>query len=291
MTNTLLSKIALGTVQFGLDYGISNTAGQVTQREAQDILNIAQQAGINTLDTAAAYGIAEVVLGQVSGHTFQIITKFAPAPYNTPTATTAQTHLNSSLKRLNRDAIYGYLVHDPSVLLSPNGDAVFEGLRRVKADGFVEKIGVSAYSPDEINTLSARYDLDLVQVPVNPLDARWDNTLQNLNAKGTEIHIRSLFLQGVLLMPSEKLPHVLSQHHPILREWHTWCHDHNISPLMACLGSLLHRPEVAKAVIGVTNQEELSEIIKLSDISSCPAFPQDRRSDDPTLLDPSKWMK
>ena len=237
-------RLALGTVQFGLDYGISNSTGQVTQQNAKDILETAQQAGIMTLDTAAAYGTAETVLGLFAVDKFQVITKFVPSADETPTIATAQTHLYRSLKRLNRNKLYGLLIHDPAILLSPGEDAVFAGLERVKANGLVEKIGVSAYAPEEINTLSARYALDLVQVPLNPLDARWDRTLQELAADGIEIHIRSLFLQGVLLMSYNKLPDFLSRHRPLIRKWHTWCQDNNISQLTACLR--LFAPQAAR---------------------------------------------
>ena len=286
----VITKLALGTVQFGLDYGISNSAGQVPLESVFNILSIATHAGVLHLDTAEAYGSAETTLGVAASPAFQITTKYGPAGIDTHTSAGVLSHLADSLDRLKRDSIYGYLVHDPAVLISAHGDSIFAGLQAAKSLGLVKKIGVSAYSPTEINVLSDRYELDLVQLPLNPLDARWESTLQHLDACGTEIHIRSLFLQGALLAPTAELPVALHKHRPIFRKWHAWCRENNISPLTACLGSILHRPSVAKAIVGVTSTQELSQIIEASGVSFCPSFPQELRSDDPSLLDPSQWI-
>lgn len=289
MTHKNTGKVALGTAQFGLDYGISNTAGQVSQAEVETILARARSGGIVTVDTAAAYGSSETALGAACVSSFQVVSKLNGQAADIPQPDAVDRALSASLQRLNLTSLYGYLVHDPALLLSPQGDRIYRRMTELRDQGLVQKIGVSAYTPAEIETLSGRYDLDLVQIPLNPLDARWDDTLPALKSAGTEIHCRSIFLQGLLLMDPAKLPRHMAAHQDTLTRWHDWCRARDLSPLAACIGFMNDLQTMDKAVLGVTRRAELDQILELNAASLPEALPENLRTTQAEFLNPSLW--
>jgi aryl-alcohol dehydrogenase-like predicted oxidoreductase len=198
----LAQRLALGTAQFGLAYGVNNTAGQPTAAAVAEVLAAAQAAGLTLLDTAAAYGNSEARLGELAGKTagFEIITKL-PA---SPPAQVAQ-HLAESLTRLRRASLYGVMFHAFGPLQAE--PAAWQALQAARAAGQVHRIGVSLYHPHEAEWLLAQgWDIDLVQVPYSVLDQRFATVLPQLAARGVEVHVRSAFLQGLLLREPASLP-------------------------------------------------------------------------------------
>src|SRR5205085_51237 len=163
-------KLGLGTVQFGLDYGISNATGRPAEAEVQTILSGAAAAGVRILDTATAYGESEAVLGRLTrpDDEFRIVTKI---PRVTSIEAIADTFAQS-LQRLQRSSVYGLLLHDADDLLSAHGDRVFAQLRKLQQEGRTQKIGVSTYTPEQVDSLLPRYEFDLIQVPLNLFDQR-----------------------------------------------------------------------------------------------------------------------
>ena len=201
-----VGRLALGTVQFGLDYGINNTAGRPTDATVEAILETAQAAGLSLLDTAAAYGDSERRLGawlsQHDGITppFQLVTKLSAAP-------AAQVHqqLQESLGRLRQTHLYGVMFHDFNTFRQH--PTAWAGLQQARAAGVVTRIGVSLYHPEEAEWLLAqRLDVDLVQVPFNVFDQRFSSVMPKLQQHGVEVHVRSAFLQGLLLREPTTLP-------------------------------------------------------------------------------------
>lgn len=286
-------KLALGTVQFGLNYGIANGGGQVSQAEAGRILALAAASGVDMLDTAIAYGDSEQALGQLGVADWQIVTKLPSVPDDCKdVATWVETQISGSLARLGVARLHAVLLHRPEQLLGPQGAQLLDALDRLKAQGMTRKIGVSVYAPDELERLFNAMDVDLVQAPLNILDRRLTDSgwAQRLKGLGVELHTRSVFLQGLLLMPTSRRPAKFTRWATLWSEWERWLTETGLTPLQACLNYALAIPEVDKLVIGVDSAEHLHEILAAID-GPLPGLPEWPSALDPDLLNPARWSQ
>ena len=284
-------KLALGTVQFGLPYGVANQQGQVAASEAHAVLDLAQANGINTLDTAIAYGESERVLGGMSLDGFDIITKLPPVPDDcTDISGWVQSELEGSLSRLNVSRVDALLLHNPSQLTSAIGQTLYKTLLEQKKQGIVKRIGISVYSPDELSLLVEDFQFDLIQAPFNIIDSRLKEAglFEKLALSGTQLHVRSVFMQGLLLMSAESRPEKFNRWSSLWSTWEQWLVEVNLTPLQACLRYVLSIPEIEKVVVGVDNSAQLNEILKASE-GDCPIPPPTLNCSDPNLLNPSLW--
>jgi aryl-alcohol dehydrogenase-like predicted oxidoreductase len=284
------SRLALGTVQFGLAYGVSNKTGQVGREEAAAILATAWRAGVDTLDTAIAYGESEQRLGELGVADWQVISKLPPMPDGVEARQWVRQLVEGSLARLRTTALRGLLLHQPSLLLGPQGDEVHRALLSLKEAGVVEKIGVSIYSPADMEALWSRYHIDLVQAPINILDRRLLETgwLQRMHDAGTEVHARSVFLQGLLLMDARERPARFAHWDALWRAWHAWLAESDQSPLAACLGFTLLQPFIDRVVVGVDSARQMEEILAASE-RPARMPPDSLTSRDVDLINPSRW--
>ncbi|WP_270827036.1 aldo/keto reductase [Aeromonas sp. Y318-1] len=250
-------RLALGTVQFGLDYGISNHDGQVSDEELDAIIALARQAGIDTLDTAQAYGNAELRLGQRDITGFTLIDKLAPGlPLSD-----VQAAINNSLRLLGRKRLDGLLLHRSQDASA----AMFELLTDLQQQGSIGKLGISVYSPEELDAWSAAgYPLELVQLPANLLDQRFLRTgwLDKLAEMGCEIHVRSLFLQGLLLMQPTQRADYFQRFATALERFDHW--HPSMAPLGKALSIMTALPQVSRFVVGVCHAQELAAIVAAS---------------------------
>lgn len=286
-------RIALGTVQFGLPYGIANQAGQVTRQEAKAMLQLASANGIDTLDTAIAYGESEACLGEVGIGRFKLVTKLPALPDDClDVSGWIQQQVAASLARLGVNAVYGLLLHRSEQLLGSNGQALYRALQDQKDSGVVQKVGVSIYAPSELEVISKRFCLDLVQAPLNLVDRRLYTTgwLQRLKNDGTEIHTRSAFLQGLLLMPQAAIPPKFAQWGELWHRWHQWLAEHDVPAVQACLAFPLSFPEVDRMVVGADSASQLKQIIDAT-LDAAPDDLPDLRCDDENLINPSRWCQ
>ncbi|WP_110689370.1 aldo/keto reductase [Salinicola endophyticus] len=284
-------KIALGTVQFGMNYGVANSAGKVRLQDVRRILDIAHGAGVTTLDTAVSYGESESLLGRVGTKNFDVVSKLPPRDFHDSNAGEwVATHIQNSLRKLNRSSLYGLLLHRPLDLMERNGQDVYNALCDFKARGVVKKIGISVYGPEELEKLFSRYDFDMVQAPMNIIDQRMRESgwLDKLKHSGVEVHIRSAFLQGLLLMRKDDRPAFFKPWSDLFLRIEEWCRDENISLLEACLGCLVQRPQIDKVVVGVTCQNQLEDILA-SICSHQIKPPASLCSHDEALINPSMW--
>ena len=287
-----MNKFALGTVQFGLDYGISNTRGQVLPDEVNNILSTALKFGINTFDTAIAYGESESVLGsKLPHHNIDIITKIAIKHGDDKSINTL---IESSLTRLKKKSVYAIMLHDPNELLSGYANDNYTILKNLKPK-YCKKIGVSVYHPEQLITIIENFDIDIVQIPVNVFDQRFLSKplLQRLKAKKIEIHARSLFLQGLLLMDKADRPENFSHFKTIFTQYDDFCTENNISKLFACLSFAKANKEIDKFVVGTCSNKELLEIIKGYELApklTLTSFNQ-LSSSEQNLINPSVWPK
>lgn len=288
------SRLVLGTVQFGLRYGISNVQGQVSPETVRQILSCAKSAGISTLDTAAAYGNSEQVLGSLNIGNWQVITKLPPHPEQLASVGDWVEHqLTESLERLQQPAIHGLLLHRPEQLLSPDhGKALYRALIDQRERGRIEKIGISIYAPHDLDSLPASMRFDIVQGPFNILDRRMltSGWAKRLADYGCEFHSRSIFLQGLLLMPSAMRPAYFSQWDDIWARWEGWLAEEGITPLQACMRYVLGVGEVAKLVVGVENAQQVEEVIAAA-AGRAPHAPAELCSEEPALVNPAMWQK
>lgn len=283
-------KIALGTVQFGLEYGVANAGGRVSGETAQEILAVARELGVDTLDTAAAYGNSEQVLGRSGIDDFKVISKVPPADVHTQAAGQwIEDCIQQSLENLKCSALYGLLLHRPLELLAPRGEKLYEALLDAKQQGLVENIGVSVYGPEDLENLK-HFHFDLVQAPMNILDRRLKNSgwLETLSLQGTEVHIRSAFLQGLLLMTDMRRPEYFGPWRSLLSEYDTWLKTRGLTPVQACLGYLSGHPEIDRIVVGVDTPTQLKEIVAAVD-TRVPSLPEPIQTSDPDLINPALW--
>ncbi len=270
-----LSKVALGTVQFGLDYGIANERGKVPKEEVLKILDLALEKGIDTLDTARAYGEAEKVLGEYPriGH-FKVITKFSED---------AQEELTESLKVLRLPKVYGLLAHKTEQFLK--NPSSWNRVLELREKGLTEKVGFSLYFPRELEKLWD-LDFDIVQVPYNVLDRRFEIYFPKLRERGVEVHTRSAFLQGLLLTNPDRLKPFFKEIRPILKELRALAGKQgtDVKALLLCF--CLKNPYIDKVVVGVDSLSQFTENISIecNATATLPEYDVDER-----FLVPSKW--
>jgi len=284
-------KLALGTAQFGLRYGIANATGQVSRHEAVTILRRAAEAGIDTIDTAMAYGNSESRLGSIGVRGFRIVSKLPALPEGTDDVSGwVAAALVASLRRLDVDCLYGLLLHRPDQLLALDGEAIFAALMNMKTRGLVRKIGVSIYDPAELDALASRFTFDLVQAPFSVLDRRLleSGWLSRLAAAGTEVHVRSVFLQGLLLLPASRRPATIARWAPVLRPYDDWVTRSGATAAEVCLPYALAQPAVTRVVVGVDSAAQLEELLVASRRSPVP-LPAEVRCEDVDLLNPARW--
>lgn len=288
-----MNRIALGTVQFGMVYGIANRTGQVPLPEIRKILSAAQDAGINTLDTAIGYGTAEETLGTIGVKGWNVVSKLPEIPEEIPphrAGKWAELQVEAAMRRLGLQELYSVLFHRPRQLLDDSGREAHAALTALKTSGKIQKIGISVYEPEDLAILLPCYDFDLVQLPMNVLDDRMRRAgfLSRLKSQRTEIHVRSVFLQGLLLQQATELP---VRFHRWKNQWDSmdrYCADRSISKVALCLGSVLRSKEVDRVLVGVETAAQLEEIIEatlhLPEDSYEPGSIPERE-----LIDPREW--
>ena len=262
--------LCLGTVQFGMDYGI---AGQKKPplHEAVDILDYATQNGIVTIDTANAYGVAEDVVGEflekktIPRSKLFLISKLRPNLLDEVDAShyydIMKSNLTDSLQRLKTDYLDSYLLHSSRYVFS---DEIIETLSRFQQEGYVRHAGVSVYEPEEAKKCIERQNVDFMQVPFSIFDQRMlkEGVFQMEKGTHTQIHSRSAFIQGLILMEEEKVPPFLEKAKPIIRKIDSLCGKFRISRIALAMGFVKEQNAISHLVFGVDNLTQLKEDIE-----------------------------
>ena len=288
-------KLGLGTVQFGLDYGIANRGGQTSSDEVARILQLAAAHGIRIVDTAALYGNSETVLGEnlQQTSTFDIVTKTAQFTGAEATADAQQLEqvFHQSLVRLRRPAVYGLLVHQADHLTRPGGALLMDKMQELKARGLVRRIGVSVYSAAQIDRVLDNYAIDLIQVPINVFDQRLLHSghLRRLQRGGIEVHARSAFLQGLLLMTPQSVPEHLSAARKPLESFHRQALERGLSPLQVALGFVAGLEEVDSVICGVNDHRQLLELCSAVQTPVARGDWESFAIDDDLIVNPAEW--
>lgn len=288
----MTSRLALGSAQFGSKYGVANRTGEITSAELSAILETAKAAGISVCDTAALYGNAESRLGDAGLDGWKVVTKLPPLPESvTDVEGWVLSALGESLTRLRQPSVWGLLLHRAADLRGPRAAELYAALATVRARGLVTRIGLSIYSPGELDDLWPAFTFDLVQAPLNVFDQRLISSgwLERLTREGAEVHARSVFLQGVLLMPAAGRPSYFDRWTPLLDSWFTWLAQHHVSATKACLDFVLAHRSVSQVVIGVDSDAQLRELMAAADAPVASQPPSRFATHDADLLEPFRW--
>lgn len=281
-------KIALGTVQFGINYGVNNISGIPSNNEISSILNLAKSKNIDVLDTALAYGNSENIIGDLFSGDFKIVSKFS----NVTSTSDFNFQLQSTLNNLKRNSIYGYLAHNPIDLIK--NVELWDDLVKSKTEGKIEKIGFSLYSTDQLCTL---LDLnlipDIVQLPYSLLDRKFEPYLSSLKSMGIEIHTRSTFLQGLYFIDIARLPNRFHKIRSELSIIHDICIQNNCSIGELALNFVNLNQNVDKIIIGVEKLSQLETNLKYLNDSLISSHVLNEilavNVKYPELLNPSNW--
>lgn len=276
-----INKIGLGTVQFGVDYGISNSSGKTDEFEVQNILNFSAEQGISILDTASAYGDSETVLGRNNLTPFKIVSKFL---LNSD-SDSVLGHLEETLISLNQSSIYGYLAHRPLSVVE--NTKIWDSLNYAKSTGKVKKIGFSFNDTHELETvLDIGIVPDIVQVPFNYFDRRFIPYILELKKLNCEIHTRSAFLQGLFFCNVEALNPFFNEIKPVLLDLQQYGDQ---LPAML-LDWVVKHEFIDHVIVGVNNKKQLCENLEaLKSLKSFVALPILTKSISENILTPSLW--
>lgn len=250
-----MSKLALGTVQFGLNYGINNQSGVINDISLFDLLDYAYNNGIDALDTAYNYGESEKRIGEYLSNTnnsFQIISK---APMGT-NSDSIKNHLQKSLEKLNLKSLYGFLLHDFDDYL--NDKKLIDELNGIRQSGLINKIGFSIYYPEQLETIiQDNCVFDLIQLPYNLADRRFEKYFELLKKRSVEIHIRSVFLQGLFFMNIDELPEKLKSFSIFINKLNEISKESKRTIENIALNFVSQNKYIDKVVIGVDNKDQL----------------------------------
>ncbi len=253
----MAAQLILGTVQFGLDYGISNRRGKIPSSEIAQIFYFANTKGINFLDTAGGYGDSELRIAEhisSAENNFQIVSKFSGS---LPLAESLQ----ASLQTLKVEKMYGYLIHHFSDLkIKPH---LWDELNVEKEKGKIQKIGLSLYHPFEMNWAIQRGIIpDLVQIPFSIFDRRFQGLFSWFLENKVEVHVRSVFLQGLIFLNPDALPSFFQPLRHILIKLRRLAEEKKCTLSSLCLNFPRLFNEIQGVVMGVEGIENFKENVE-----------------------------
>lgn len=288
-------KLALGTVQFGCDYGISNQHGQTGLGQIKEILAYAAENDIDLLDTAFCYGESEKAIGNsCKADGFKIVTKTIvfdnKGSISVEDAEKLKEEFLRSLEKMKVQSVYALMIHHVNDLLKRGGEKLFEAMEYLKQQEFILKIGVSVYEEIEIRKVLKKFSIDIIQLPMNIFDHRFKNNglLKELKLSNVEIHVRSAFLQGLVFMDPLNLPEHFDSVKPLLEKFKSTLQKEGLSAVEASLGFLKQFTEIDRVVCGVNNVDQLKEICQAMKCNYNSVF-NDFRIDQETILNPGSW--
>jgi len=285
-----MNRLALGTVQFGMDYGINNRRGKIPRSEAFEILESARRSGIDTIDTASSYGDSEEVIGgfiRSNKNTFKIISKLPDCGHSE-----VVDIVETSLRKLGVSEIYGYLIH--SFPAYKRDGKIWDELEDLRLAGKIKKLGFSLYSPDELQHLmNSRLKFDIVQLPFSVFDQRFEQYLPGLKRTGVEVHSRSVFLQGLVFKKPDDLDKYFNKIRNKIVELNRLADKSGTSIVSLCIGFVMANKYIDKVVVGVDSLQNFTEITEWDAKGSINEETvkaiSDLRIEDEDIVLPFKW--
>ncbi|MDP4013842.1 MAG: aldo/keto reductase [Candidatus Nanopelagicales bacterium] len=294
--NGACERLVLGTAQFGLDYGISNAQGRVSEADAAIVLNRGVELGVRWVDTAAEYGGAESALrAPLSRHCeLQVISKLAPLsslrPLGGDVIAAVHAGIRQSVARLGRQPIDVLLVHRAADLWSSDADAIAEALDGARELGLVRRIGFSAYDREEIDRAVQAFRPEVVQVPASVYDQTLtQGPIQELAAEGVEVHARSVYLQGLILLEPDRLSGMFRPLAAHQDRFHSNCRAAGMTPQQACVAFALQVPGIARIVVGTTTASEVEQACGAAEGGAGSVDWMSFGINDTRIRDPRRW--
>jgi aryl-alcohol dehydrogenase-like predicted oxidoreductase len=276
-----MNRIVLGGAQLGLPYGILNGGETLSREEVARILDTAFGHGIDSIDTAIAYGQSESIIGETAQNRFKVISKLPPIPSSVSNVSEwVHTQVDASLSRLKCTSLDALLLHRPQDLTGIHGAELYDAISCLKIEKIIHRFGVSIYEPDELANIIEKFEIDIVQAPFNVFDRRILGVINQLAALSIELHV---LIAGPAGRPQRF--ESWSEHFALFDEW---VRSTGMSAMSCCLGFALQQPGVAKLVIGATSAESLAEIIA-SVPSAHVDVPAHLQSSIEKLIDPRVW--
>jgi aryl-alcohol dehydrogenase-like predicted oxidoreductase len=286
------NKIILGSANFDQTYGIKKNF--MKKSEVKKLFNLALKYKIKTIDTSPLYNKSEKIIGLLNNNRFKVISKIPKLPKNIRKKNIKKWlkhNVMISLKNLKIKNFECLLLHNANSLLNKNGNEIYKSIKNMKIDGFTNKIGISIYDFNILGKILKKFEFDLIQAPLNIFDQRLVKTgwLKRLKKKKIKIHIRSIFLQGILLLKHNQLPKKLKQLNKSWIIWENWLKKNKFSPLQACLSFAFNQTQLDGIIVGCDNRNQLNQILKIKKIKNNFLTPnlniKNRR-----LIDPREWI-
>ena len=284
--------LCIGTAQFGMRYGITNTKGKVREEEVEKIFKLAAKNGLKYIDTAQAYGQAEEIIGKMWPTNIEkkIISKMLPDS----SLEEWEVNLISSMQKLKTNKLNGFLIHRAENLKGYKGSQLMRWMQSIKEKGLVDRVGVSIYDEEELEGLPLN-EIQLVQLPLSVYDQRMikSGVIQKLSDEGIAVHARSVLLQGLLVQEAKNWPTWISddlkKHH---MSWMKALSDKGSNLLEGALEFVKYCEGIEAVLIGVLTANEMQQIIKV--------WKSKKKHDGENMawswqnmseLDPRKWTK
>ena len=286
------NKIILGSANFDQIYGIKKNF--IKKSEIKKLFDLALKNKIKTIDTSPLYNKSEKIIGLLNNNRFKIISKIPKPPKNIKRENIRKwlkQKVMISLKNLRIKKFECLLLHNANSLLYKNGDEIYKGIRNMKISGFTNKIGVSIYDFNVLDKILKKFKFNLIQAPFNILDQRLveKGWLKKLKKRKIEVHARSIFLQGILLLKHNQLPKKLIKLSKKLIVWENWLKKNKFSSLQVCLSFVLNQHQLDGIVVGYSNINQLNQILKLKQIKNNFSLPN-LNIKDKKLIDPREWL-
>ena len=277
-------KICIGTANFGLAYGLSNKYQQLQFSEVNRIIKLAKTVGITTVDSAFNYGSSHTVLKKFDLSKFELVTKIKICNNFNP------KDVIKDLEQIGQYKTITLLIHNAYELNLETLKRILYELQSLKDQKFIDKIGLSIYEPEILEPLE---DLDLydsVQFPLNVFDQRIIDTgwLQKLKGSGVELVARSIFFQGVLLMPIHSLPNYFKRWRHLFERWINFLNETKQSPYETAVEFINSVKELDKIVVGLDTATQLRQLISKKENKKYKRFDANNFRD-PNLLNPYLW--
>ena len=285
----MIEKIALGAAQLGGQYGITNTGPKLNVEKIEEIISYAKNKGIKTIDTAINYD-SESYFNDIDLSDLKINSKLPKVPSSVKKINEwIKQKIYESLENLDISNINCFFLHNPNQLFEKKGEEIWRSLENLKQEKLIKKIGVSIYDPYQLDEIDFLYGFDVIQSPFNLLDRRLQNSgwFKKKEKKGIEVQVRSVFLQGLLLLKKDKLPKEFLKWNKLWEKLDLFLNKNDYSNLDLLLSFIKSFEEIDTIILGIDNLIQLKEIINAMNIE-INHFP-DIHSQDENLINPLNW--
>lgn len=293
-------RLSLGTAQFGLDYGLFNKTGKLSQVEIERVLNFCIKVGINKIDTANSYGNSIPAIQNFDLSSYFITNKINISDEHLSCNNLLMSQIGKQKKFFNTSKEYNLLIHNPGFLDNKEKQTkALDQLIKCKSEGLIDKIGISIYSPSDLDNFFCLEAIDIVQTPFNLFDIRIKSSgwLDILKMNNIKVQARSIFLQGLILCPIDDIPLNFLKFINQFTHLDNVCTNMQLSRLELALYFVLSFEEFDDIVVGIDSMEQLIKIVQIADTKR-DIFQSDLINDfmylnsldgHDLLIDPRRW--